>query len=220
MNTPNWLLTSDGQDHHISGTAVLLPGNRPRIETIAHSLAQINRFTGHAARPYSVAEHSLLVCDIMAGLGFDCHAQRAALMHDAHEAFTGDVATPIKAALGVDWLGFENLHARMVRQAFGLQCAHVAYGKHIKHADLVALATERRDLMRFDAARNLPWPVIDTPGAMVKPLDTVDLHSPVRVAKSWRHHRDEFIGRFIALSARCTHSADALEMTIPTAFSA
>ena len=32
MTSPNWLVTSDGQDHHISGTAVLLPGNTPRID--------------------------------------------------------------------------------------------------------------------------------------------------------------------------------------------
>lgn len=78
---------------------MLLPGNTPRIEAIAHSLAQINRF-GHASRPYSVAEHSLLVCEIVKSMGLDCHAQRAALMHDAHEAFTGDVATPHQSRAG------------------------------------------------------------------------------------------------------------------------
>ena len=209
MTAPNWLLTAAGEDHHISGTAVLLPGNTPRIEVIAHSLAQINRFTGHASRPYSVAEHSLLVCEIVKGMGLDYHAQRAALMHDAHEAFTGDVATPIKAALGVNWLAFENVHARMVRQAFCLQSAYTAHHKAIKQADLVALATERRDLMRFDPAINLAWPVIDTPGAQVQPLEAVDLNNPVRVAMTWRHHRDRFIARFTELSARCSHSTAA-----------
>lgn len=208
MTAFNWLLTSDGQDHHISGTAVLLPGNTPRIEVIAHSLAQINRFTGHAHRPYSVAEHSLLVCEIVKGMGLDCHAQRAALMHDAHEAFTGDVATPIKSALGVDWLSFENIHARMVRHAFGMQCAHVAYDKQIKHADLIALAIERRDLMRFDPARNLPWPVLDTPGAEVHPHESMDLNNPVRAAMSWRHHRDAFIARYTQLAASCSIDAN------------
>ena len=203
MTALNWLLTSDGQDHHISGTAVLLPGNTPRIEVIAHSLAQINRFTGHATRPYSEAEHSMFVCKIVKGMGLDCHAQRAALMHDAHKAFTGDVATPIKAALGVDWLAFENVHARMLRHTFHMQCAHVAYHQRIKEADLIALATERRDLMRFDPARNLPWPVLDTPGAVVHPLEAVDLNSPERAAMSWRHHRDAFIDRFHLLNAAC-----------------
>lgn len=208
MTVSNWLLTAAGDDHHITGTAVLLPGNTPRIEVIAHSLAQINRFTGHATRPYSVAEHSLLVCDIVASMGLDCHAQRAALMHDAHEAFTGDVATPIKAALGVDWLAFENVHARMVRHTYHMQCAHVAYAKRIKEADLIALATERRDLMRFDPARNLPWPVLDTPGAVVHPLEAVDLNNPARAAMSWRHHRDAFIARYTQLAASCSTDAN------------
>ena len=214
MTALNWLLTSDGQDHHISGTAVLLPGNTPRIEVIAHSLAQINRFTGHATRPYSVAEHSLLVCEIVKGMGLDCHAQRAALMHDAHEAFTGDVATPIKAALGVDWLAFENVHARMLRHTFHMQCAHVAYHQRIKEADLIALATERRDLMRFDPARNLPWPVLDTPGAVVHPLEAEDLNNPVRTAMSWRHHCDAFIDHYRTLAASCSLDANT-ETTAP-----
>lgn len=213
MTPSHWILTSDGQDHHISGTSVLLPGNTPRIEVIAHSLAQINRFTGHASRPYSVAEHSLLVCEIVKGMGLDCHAQRAALMHDTHEAYTGDVATPIKAVLGVDWLAFENVHARMLRHAFHMQCAHVAYHQRIKEADLIALATERRDLMRFDPARNLPWPALDTPGAQVHPLEDVALNSPERTAMSWRHHRDAFIDRFTHLDASCSFDANTTEPT-------
>ena len=203
MTTSHWIITADGRDHAITGTAVVLQGNTPSIYVIAHSLAQINRFTGHASRPYSVAEHSLLVCDIVASMGLGPQAQLAALMHDAHECITGDVASPIKSALGVEWLGFENLHARMLRQAYALQTAYIAHGKAIKHADLVALATERRDLMCFDPDRNLPWPVIDTPGAVVAPIEALDLNTPVRAALGWRHHRDAFLERYWALTAQC-----------------
>ena len=208
-----WLLTSTGREHHLGACSALRPGNTPQIEEIAHALAQINRYTGHAMRPYSVAEHSLLVCEIVKGMGLDCHAQRAALMNDAHKAFTGDVTTPIKAALGVDWLAFENVHARMLRHAFHMQCAHVAYHQRIKEADLIALATERRDLMRFDPARNLPWPVLDTPGAQVHPLEAVALNSPERTAMSWRHHRDAFIDRYTHLAASCSFEAHTTEPT-------
>ena len=83
----------------------------------------------------------------------------------------------------------------------------------IKEADLIALATERRDLMRFDPARNLPWPALDTPGAVVHPLEAVDLNSPERAAMSWRHHRDAFIDRYRTLAASC--SIDAQETTAP-----
>ena len=207
MTPSHWLVTADGTDHPISGTSVLVPGTMPSIDVIAHSLAQINRFTGHATRPYSVAEHSLLVCDIVASNGHSAHAQRAALMHDAHEAITGDVASPIKWTLGTEWLGFENLHARMLRQAYHLQTAHTAFRQDIKHADLAALATERRDLTRYDASTNLPWPILDTPGAEVKPVDSVDLNSPVRAAMTWRHHRDAFLERYRVLTAQCSGMA-------------
>ena len=99
-----WLLTATGREHHLGACSALRPGNTPQIEEIAHALAQINRYTGHAARPYSVAEHSLLVCDLVQAAGFDCHAQMAALLHDAHEAFCGDAATPVKQVLGVAWM--------------------------------------------------------------------------------------------------------------------
>ena len=204
MTPSHWLVTADGTDHPISGTSVLVPGTMPSIDVIAHSLAQINRFTGHATRPYSVAEHSLLVCDIVASHGLGAQAQRAALMHDAHEAITGDVASPIKWVLGTEWLGFENLHARMLRQAYHLQTAHITYRQAIKHADLAALATERRDLTRFDPATNLPWPILDTPGTEVHPLKSVDLNSPVRATMRWEYHRDAFLERYRVLTAQCS----------------
>ena len=207
MTPSHWLVTSDGTDHPISGLELLVSGKAPSIDVIAHSLSIINRFTGHATRPYSVAEHSLLVCDIVASNGHSAHAQRAALMHDAHEAITGDVASPIKWTLGTEWLAFENLHARMLRQAYHLQTAHTAFRRHIKHADLAALATERRDLTLYQHGRNLSWPILDTPGAEVQPVDSVDLNSPVRAAMTWRHHRDAFLERYRVLTAQCSGMA-------------
>ena len=201
--TPPWIVTQDGTDQPITGIHLLAHGKVPRIEVIAHSLAQVNRYTGHATRPYSVAEHSLLVADILAAQGFDHHAQRAGLMHDAHECLSGDAASPVKQALGTAWLEFENPLALLVREQYHLKAAHAAYRGAVKHADLVALATERRDLMLFDPTRNKPWPIIDTPGAVVQPIDSVDLNNSVRVAMTWRHHRDAFLARYRLLTAQC-----------------
>lgn len=199
----HWLVTAHGADQPISGPAAML-GTMPTIEVIAHSLAQINRFTGHAVRPYSVAEHSVLVCDIVAGMGLGPAAQRAALMHDAHECLCGDVASPIKWALGTAWLTLENPMALLMRKHYGLHATYTGWRDAIKHADLTALATERRDLTRYDPAINAPWAILDTPGAEVRPMDAVDLNSPVRVAMNWRHHRDAFVERYQTLTAQCS----------------
>ena len=99
MTTTHWITTATGRDFPLAGLPTLMQGAQPCIEDIAHALAQINRFTGHAARPYSVAEHSLLVCDIVRAKGLNAHAQLLALLHDAHEAYCGDVASPTKSLL-------------------------------------------------------------------------------------------------------------------------
>lgn len=206
MNTPTpapWILTHAGAEHALTDVQHLLTRQcMPSIETIAHSLAQINRFTGHACRPYSVAEHSVLVCDIVAGMGLGPDAQLLALLHDAHECVVGDVSTPLKTALGARWLEVENLHAFALRHAFGLAGAHALHAAAIKQADLVALATERRDLLPWRAGSNLAWPALDTAGAQVQPLPEyrMQLDSLQRCTLPWQYHRSAFLRRFAELT--------------------
>lgn len=53
-----WLVLSNGAEQHLSGPGAQKP--QYTIASLAHQLAQINRYTGATRRPYSVAEHSLL----------------------------------------------------------------------------------------------------------------------------------------------------------------
>ena len=111
------------------------------IADIAHALAQICRFTGHTRRFYSVAQHSVLVSRIVPPE----HAL-AGLIHDAHEAYVGDVATPLKDHLP----GYREVEARAwsaVATRFGL---NPVLPPCVKQADIIALATERRDLLPRD----------------------------------------------------------------------
>jgi hypothetical protein len=66
------------------------------LEDIAHALANICRFGGHVKRHYSVAEHSINVARLLSDWGYGPHVALHGLMHDAAEAYLGDVVSPIK----------------------------------------------------------------------------------------------------------------------------
>lgn len=191
-----WITTHLGRDHFLSGPEVM--SNQIDIGDVAWSLAQINRYTGHANRPYSVAEHSLLVADLAKDAGCSQLVQLLCLMHDGHESTTGDVSGPAKVAVGLSWSKFEALQADRFRRALHLVTGYAAYRDQVHYFDLVALATERRDLSSWRRGQNLPWPVIDAEGAEIKPAD-VNLNSIDRLNRSWTQWRDAFLARWIEL---------------------
>ena len=179
----NWILTAHAHEldlHYTQPTQMVLGD-------VAHALSQINRFCGHARRPYSVAEHSLLVLDIVEHLfaPASVHCRMAALMHDAHEAYIGDLSTPAKHAIGEGWALLEHRVERALRRAWALHGAAYEYRAAIKQADLIALATERAQLM---PASPTLWQSL----VHVQPVTWVDLMSPERCAMTWADWRDRF----------------------------
>ena len=69
------------------------------LADIAGALSKMCRFGGQIGRFYSVAEHSVLCAQQAAADGASIEVQAACLMHDAAEAFIGDVVKPLKVML-------------------------------------------------------------------------------------------------------------------------
>jgi hypothetical protein len=107
------------------------------IEDIAHGLANICRYSGQCRNFYSVAEHSILVSDTAKGFEFE------GLMHDAAEAFLGDITRPLKQMLPE----FKRIEAdveRAILDRFGIKGP---IPPQVKQADLRVLAAEQNQIM-------------------------------------------------------------------------
>lgn len=148
------------------------------IEDIAHALSIVNRFGGHSANPYSVAQHSVLVSRI-------CPEEYAlcGLLHDATEAYIGDVVTPLKVLLP-EFKTIENNLWTVIAEKYDLP---VEMPKEVKDADGIALATEFKSLMASKSPG--PWALYHEP---LKDYRVFPLH--------WAVAKDIFLARFKELT--------------------
>jgi 5'-deoxynucleotidase YfbR-like HD superfamily hydrolase len=124
------------------------------IEDIAHGLARVARWNGQTtgAHAFSVAEHCLLVETIAGTLspGLSRRYRLAALMHDAPEYVIGDLISPFKAALALDYKAFEARLLAAIHVRFGLPAELPAeIAKLIKRADKIAAYHEATTLAGF-----------------------------------------------------------------------
>lgn len=120
-----------------------------KLEDIAHALSLVCRFAGHTKHFYSVAQHSVLVSRLFPD---DSHMALWGLMHDAPEAYIGDITRPLKQYLMTYESGMHRRiadHEDAIMEAVAATlnlCPYPNWDK-IKDADNVLLATEARDLM-------------------------------------------------------------------------
>ena len=128
---------------------------------IAHALANQCRFGGHSRAFYSVAQHSVIVSRLVEERGGDAEDCFAALMHDATEAYLGDMPHPIKhrSELGAAFKAAEDELERALREHFRIK----PDVPEIKRADRALLATERRTF----SSEDWHWPELEG----VEPLD-------------------------------------------------
>ena len=127
------------------------------IDDIAHGLARVARWNGQTTgeHPFSVAQHSLVVLDIVGVLSpaQTVKAKLLALLHDAPEYVIGDMISPFKSALGLDYRAFEDRLAGAIHMRFALPPHMPATLKGlIKKADVMSAWLEAVQLAGFDVA--------------------------------------------------------------------
>ena len=128
---------------------------------IARALGNLCRFGGHCRTFYSVAQHSVIVSELVEERGGDVEDAFAALMHDATEAYLGDMPHPIKhrSPLGAQFKTAEDHLELAIRDRFRIK----PDVPDIKRVDRALLATERRAF----SAEGWHWPELDG----VEPLE-------------------------------------------------
>ncbi len=125
------------------------------IGDIAHGLARVARWNGQTsgAHAFSVAQHCVLVERITSELRprLTREARLTALLHDAPEYVIGDLISPFKAAVGLDYKDFELRLLAAIHIRFGLppKTPH-ELEVVIKRADLIAAYFEATQLAGFD----------------------------------------------------------------------
>ena len=135
-STGGWIATFSG----LKVTPLKPTPEMFNIEDIAHSLAQQCRFTGHTHGFMSVAQHSIMVSETAPKNSL------WGLLHDASEAFIGDLASPTKynSPLGIEYRIVEDHLMRAICQQFRL---HPCIPGEVERADLAILTAEARDFM-------------------------------------------------------------------------
>ncbi len=163
-------------------TGELFYPNKPRfdVEAIAEALAKNCRFNGHSAIFYSVAQHSLMVAEIMLRDGAD---PLEGLLHDATEAYLTDVPAPFKQFLP-DFGAIDKKWETQLRKDFNLP---ERKSEACSRADWLALFVEA-DVFMPQHGKNFQDPFGYRRMAL---NDYADLRHRVR-ERNWRDVANEF----------------------------
>jgi 5'-deoxynucleotidase YfbR-like HD superfamily hydrolase len=140
------------------------------IEDIAHGLARVARWNGQTRGPhaFSVAQHSVLVEHFVSEQWPEATTAdlMGALLHDAPEYVIGDMISPFKTALGVDYRQFEDRLATAIRLRFGLAPSMSQEAAvWTKRADQASAFFEATRLAGFDVDEALRFFGAPPPGA-------------------------------------------------------
>lgn len=165
------------------------------IEDIAHGLSRVSRWNGQTTgdHAFSVAQHSILVEKICATLEpkADPAWLLSALLHDASEYVVGDMISPFKNALGVDYRSFEDKLMQAIHIRFGLPAAAPPLlKKFIKRADKASAYLEATQIAGFSEAESRKF--FGAPPLQVRDWK-IDILPPNEAKKSYLRRFGELI---------------------------
>lgn len=173
------------------------------IEDIAHGLARVARWNGqtHGDHAFSVAQHVLVVEEIASALNPDWpdRWRLATLLHDSAEYVIGDLISPFKTAIGLDYKAFELRLLEAIHIRFGLPARlDDDVAREIKRADRIAAFYEATRLagFSFDEALQFFGEPDDTGPVLTPRLSTL---APVPAADA----QQRFLQRFGSLTKDC-----------------
>lgn len=124
------------------------------IDDICHSLSNTGRFNGHCSVFYSVAQHSVIVSHILEKASFSKTVLLAGLLHDAHEAYLGDMPSPLKKIF-TDFAQISDELQLIINKVFEIKISEEDAWE-VKKADYKAFHAEVRDLVPNKAGWT--WP--------------------------------------------------------------
>lgn len=125
------------------------------IEDIAKGLSNICRFAGQIQDFYSVAEHSVHVARLLQIKGHNRETVIAGLLHDASEAYIGDITSPLKAQLRAYKEIEDRFSVAVYYQFCDLMPASKVDQEAIKRTDLEMLNIEAQEF--YGEERTILW---------------------------------------------------------------
>lgn len=162
MSDKPWIITYTGKKFVLEAVTP----DMIDIVDIAHALARLPHWNGHTYGEYafSVAQHSIMVAWLMRGI-----APMHGLLHDAEEAYLGDITRPLKSIIIREWPEFDGL-IFAIRSAIYTKYVgeppSAAIAEYLGDADNLMLCLEADTIVNTLALEKHGWP---------RPEITIDL---------------------------------------------
>lgn len=144
-----FIMTASGEDFWFLNPSL----ETIKIEDIASALSKICRYTGHCRHFYSVAQHSVIVSHLVPE-----EQALEGLLHDASEAYLGDMSAPLKRKLP-EYQAIEEVVESAIAAKFGLMYnIELGWPSAVKKADIAVLALEKKLLL---PESKTPWSILE-----------------------------------------------------------